>query len=120
VLLASGSGSMDPNNLALNVEVGGGVGHDFANSQVLWNQSAALSPINGAQLADLGPIGASGYHNVTCSQLKTAAYGVASVPVAVGEVLLVKTPAGHLAKVLITSVLPADNAPMLQWQTYHP
>ena len=54
---ASGSGSMDPNNLVLNVEVSAGVGHDFAHSQVQWNQSAALGPINGAQLADLGPIG---------------------------------------------------------------
>jgi hypothetical protein len=120
VLLVSGSGTMDPNNIALNVEAGGGVGHDFANSQVQWNQGTVLSPINGALLADLGPIGASGYNSVSCSQLKTAAYGGGSVNIAVGEVFLVKTAAGHLAKVLITSVLPADNAPTLQWKTYHP
>jgi len=119
--VVSGTGTMNVDNVYLNVDSGGSPtnpGHLPAGTHVQWSPAAgSMAPINGALLSDRGPIGLAGYNALTCAQIKGAAYGAASVPAVDNEVFLVKTAGGHYAKVLV-KILPGTLGPNLQWQTY--
>ncbi len=118
--IVTGSGAMNVDNTYLNVDSSTGIGHNQLVAQAYWNPAAgAISPVNGAALADLGTIGSGGYSGLTCAQLKSASYIARLVPVTNGEVFLVKTPGGHLARVLIT-LTPGNANPTLTWETYQP
>jgi len=119
--IVNGTGTMNVDNVYLNVDSGGSPtnpGHVAAGTHVQWSPAAgSMAPINGAQFADMGPIGATGFTNLTCAQIKGASYGAASVPAVNDEVFLVKTAGGHYAKVLV-SIIPGSLGPALRWQTY--
>jgi hypothetical protein len=121
--LLGGTGTMNVDKVYLDVEAGGGAtnpGNLPTGADVHWVTSptpGVMQPVGGAQIADKGTIGAGGFTNLTCAQIKGASYGGGSVAVADGEVFLVKTAGGHYAKVLI-SVIPGTLGPALRWQTY--
>jgi hypothetical protein len=122
-LLTSG-GQMNVDNVYLNVDAAGGPTNPHhvlaATDNVQWNPPPGpntMSPVNGAQFADMGPIGAAGWGGLTCAQIKGAGYGAAPAPAVNDEVFLVKTSGGHYAKVLL-SVIPGTLGPSLRWETY--
>lgn len=120
--ILTGTGQMGGDYNYLNVDSSTGIGVNTNGAQVEWDQASnTLLPINGAALSDKGTIGSGAFNNLTCTQLKSASYVAQSVPMTDGEVFLVKTPGGHLAKVLVT-VPPAGGpaVPTLTWQTYQP
>lgn len=118
--IVSGNGTMNVDNSYLNVDIAAGIGHTLTGTQAHWDPaSGTLVSVNGAAFSDKGTIGSSGYSGLTCTQLKSTSYTAHSVPVTSGEVFLVKTPGGHLAKVLIT-LTPGNPSPTLTWQTYQP
>lgn len=111
---------MNVDNSYLNVDTATGIGHTLTGAQAHWDPaSGTIVPVNGATLSNKGAIGSGGYNSLTCVQLKSASYTAPSVPVTNGEVFLVKTSGGHLAKVLIT-LTPGNPSPTLTWQTYQP
>ncbi len=120
VLLTSGA-TMNVDHLYLAVDSAGSPTNPgislAAADDVKWNTTPApgtMAPINSAKLADMGPIGATGFNNLTCAQIKLANYIAPSVPTVNDEVFLVKTNAGNYAKVLISVGNPDLT---LRWQT---
>ena len=122
VSLYSGTGTMTVDKTYLNVNSSTGIGITSSGAQAQWNTTTALAPVNGAGLADLGVIGASGFNGVTCAKLKSASYIARLIPATKsGEVFLVKTTTGQYAKVLITLTPSAlASPPTLTWKTYKP
>jgi len=116
--LVGGTGAMNVDNPYLDVESATGIGHLPAGADAQWGPAAgAMQPVGGAALADKGAIGVGGFNALTCAQLKGAGYGGGGAPAADGEVFLVRTAAGHYAKVLVS--LPAGGpGPALRWITY--
>jgi hypothetical protein len=109
---------MNVDNIYLDVESATGIGPQPQGADVQWSPpSGAMQPLSGALLADKRQIGANGFNNLTCAQLKGASFGGGSAPVADGEVFLVKTAAGHYAKVLV-ALAPGNPNPTLRWLSY--
>lgn len=122
VSIYSGSGMMNVDMRYLNVDKSGsaGIGISSTGAQAQWDTqttNSTITSVNGAAFANLGAIGASGFNGVTCAKLKSASYTASKIPVANGEVFLVKTPGGHYARALIT-LTPGTLGPTLTWRTF--